>query len=127
MPDSAVVDASALIAVAFDEPDGPAVAQRLEGRPLIAPSLLQYEIANVTLVKARGGGDVDALVGQLQRALATDILLFGINPGAVFALAVETGLSAYDAAYLWLAEDQGAELVTLDARLQQAAADRLAE
>lgn len=36
-------------------------------------------------------------------------------------LARRTGLSAYDASYLWLARHLGAELVTLDAKLANAA------
>jgi predicted nucleic acid-binding protein len=37
-------------------------------------------------------------------------------------LAVMTGLSAYDASYLWLARRLGAELVTLDKQLAKAEA-----
>ncbi len=37
-------------------------------------------------------------------------------------LATETGLTAYDASYLWLARQLGAELVTLDQQLARAAA-----
>jgi predicted nucleic acid-binding protein len=36
---------------------------------------------------------------------------------AVLTLAAETGLTAYDASYLWLAMARDAELVTLDNRL----------
>jgi predicted nucleic acid-binding protein len=36
-------------------------------------------------------------------------------------LALETGLTAYDASYLWLARRLGAELVTLDKALDAAA------
>ena len=38
----------------------------------------------------------------------------------VVALALETGLTAYDASYLWLARRLGLELVTLDKALQAA-------
>jgi predicted nucleic acid-binding protein len=37
-------------------------------------------------------------------------------------LALKTGLTAYDASYLWLARRLGAELVTLDKELGRAAA-----
>ena len=40
---------------------------------------------------------------------------------AVLALAERSGLSSYDASYLWLAQSIGAELVTLDRRLADAA------
>ena len=45
----------------------------------------------------------------------------------VAALAVQTGLTAYDASYLWLAMSQDLELVTLDgqlARVNQALRER---
>jgi predicted nucleic acid-binding protein len=37
---------------------------------------------------------------------------------------LRTGLTAYDAAYLWLARHLDAELVTLDTELQRAARHR---
>lgn len=39
----------------------------------------------------------------------------------VILLAEETGLTAYDAAYLWLARALDAELVSLDAKVLRAA------
>jgi predicted nucleic acid-binding protein len=40
----------------------------------------------------------------------------------VLELAESTGLTAYDASYLWLARELSAELVTLDGQLAKAAA-----
>ena len=48
-----VVDASAVGALLFGEPDGQAVAERLRGADLIAPALLLFEVANVCLKKMR--------------------------------------------------------------------------
>jgi len=48
-----VVDASALAALLFGEPEAEAVADRLEGSSLFAPTLLGYEIASVCLKKLR--------------------------------------------------------------------------
>jgi predicted nucleic acid-binding protein len=39
-----VIDASALGALLFGEPDGAAVAERLRGVGLIAPALLPFEV-----------------------------------------------------------------------------------
>ena len=41
-----VVDASALAALLFDEPEAKAVADRLEDGNLVAPALLSFEIAH---------------------------------------------------------------------------------
>ena len=42
----------------------------------------------------------------------------------ILEIALTTGLTAYDASYLWLARQLAAELVTLDKELRQAAAMR---
>ena len=56
------------------------------------------------------------LLGKLDvEAVATD-------HDAVLVLALATGLTAYDASYLWLSRHLGAELVTLDRRLMTEAA-----
>ena len=53
----------------------------------------------------------------MRRSCPTVVLLV-----QVLALASATGLTAYDASYLWLARRLGAPLVTLDAQLARAAA-----
>jgi predicted nucleic acid-binding protein len=47
-----------------------------------------------------------------------------VDHAATLGIALTTGLAAYDASYLWLARQLGAELVTLDGELQRAAAIR---
>lgn len=118
MPGDAVVDASALAALLFGEPDGETVVRRLQGRRLLAPTLLRYELASVCLKKARAH---PALAPALRSALE---LFGGMGvhevqvPAADLAETAEEGrLTAYDAACLWLARSQDAELVTLDATL----------
>ena len=44
-----------------------------------------------------------------------------VDQAGVVVLATATGLTAYDASYLWLARHLQAELVTLDRRLAAAA------
>ena len=44
-----------------------------------------------------------------------------VDHDAVVELAIATGLTAYDASYLWLAHQLGAELITLDRQLARAA------
>jgi uncharacterized protein with PIN domain len=48
--DVKVVDASALAALLFGEPEADLVAGQLDGARLVAPSLLAFELANVCLV-----------------------------------------------------------------------------
>ena len=119
--DSVVVDASALAALLFGEPAGPEVADRLDGRVLLAPTLLRYELASVCLKKAREEPDKGS---ELFRSLALlsrlGVREVQIPTDGLVDVARETGLTAYDAAYLWLARELDAELVSLDTRMNAA-------
>ena len=118
-----VVDASALGALLFGEPDGAAVAERLRGAGLIAPALLPFEVANVCVKKMRRHPDQrDALMvafGMLDRM---EVAVVQVDHGEALVLAERSGLTAYDASYLWLARWRGSELITLDRRLAAAGA-----
>ena len=118
-----VVDASALGALLFDEPDGAAIAERLRDARLIAPALLPFEVASVCLKKMRRHPDQrDGLMvafGMLDRM---EIGVVEVDHGEALVLAERTGLTAYDASYLWLARRTGSELVTLDRQLEAAVA-----
>ena len=70
-----VVDASALAAIVYREPEHPAVSGRLAGAgTLCAPTLLPYEMANVCRIKARRHPDLEALLdAQFEGFLKLDI------------------------------------------------------
>lgn len=115
-----VVDASAVAAVLFDEPEAAPIAASVRGR-MLAPTLLRYELASVATTRlirhphqARAIQQRYELLGKLQLAY--------VEPQwpALPALAHRWSLSAYDAAYLQLALSRDAALVTLDARLAAA-------
>ena len=120
-----VVDASVLAAITFGEPEGRALAARLDGAAVFAPTLLQFELANVAWKKARREPqNAAALIAALDAALAGDygIMWRSVEPADVTLVALAVGCTAYDAAYLWLAGTLGAGLLTLDARLSRASA-----
>jgi predicted nucleic acid-binding protein len=118
-----VVDASALAALLFGEPEAEAVAVRLEGSSLFAPALLGYEIASVCLKKLRRDPKRrDALLAAFALYARMPIEIVGVDHADTLQLAEAFGLTIYDAAYLWLAQKLPAELVTLDKRLQTAGA-----
>jgi len=118
-----VVDASALAALLFGEPEGEHVAARLAEEHLVAPPLIAFELASVCLKKLRRHP-------QQRVALLAGFAMFDrisienveIDQSNAIELAETLGLSSYDAAYLWLARALAAELVTLDKRLGRAAA-----
>ena len=121
-----VVDASALGALLFGEPEGPAVADRLRRAGLIAPALLPFEVGNICLKKMRRYPDRrGALVAAFGILDQMDVDIVEVDHGDVLGLAERLGLTAYDASYLWLARRTGAELVTLDRQLEAAAATGL--
>ncbi len=118
-----VVDASALAALVFDEPDGARVRRSLAGRALHSVPLLDYELANTAWKKIRRRPD-DRVAVLAAMHVAGALAIHRESPDLlqVLALASATGLTAYDASYLWLARQLNAPLVTLDAALARAAA-----
>ncbi len=115
-----IVDASALAALAFNESEASAVAEALEGETLAAPALVIYELGNTCWRKCRRyPSSAAALRRSFSDVLTLPIELFVIDPAGVLATAEESGVSFYDAAYLWLSRRLNARLVTLDRRLQQ--------
>ena len=120
-----VVDASALAALLFGEPEAEAVAARLEGSSLFAPALLGYEIASVCLKKLRRDPQRrDALLAAFALYARMPIEIVEVDHADTLRLAEAVGLTIHDAAYLWLAQKLAAELVTLDKRLQTAGGER---
>lgn len=117
----AVVDASAIASLLFGEPRGAEVAEALEGRELIAPTLLRYELGNVCLKKRELYFEKrDALLLALSFLDRMNLREVGVVEKDVIELAEQNRLTFYDASYLWLARELGADLITLDARLGEA-------
>jgi predicted nucleic acid-binding protein len=117
MPDK-VIDASALAALAFAEPDADAVIDEIDGHRLHAPTLVVFELMNVAWKRSTKQPAAAALFLEALEVLEGLGLRFrGIDQGAVVRLGLATGLTAYDASYLWLARALGMPLVTLDKKL----------
>ena len=115
-----VVDASAITSVLFGEPEGQTVSAHCAGETLLAPQLIDFEVANAAVKRIRRDPDAEPWVLAMLSGLAVlPISRLPVLPCAVTALARRTGLTAYDASYLWLALSHDAELVTLDPRLSR--------
>jgi predicted nucleic acid-binding protein len=115
-----VVDCSVVAAALFHEAEGIPAWETLEGLDLNAPQLLPSEFVNVAVKKSRQGFESIARQG-LADFLELEIVLHPVDPAAQWRIATELGISAYDAAYLCLAESLQAPLVTFDRRLGEAA------
>ena len=116
-----VVDCSVLSAVLWAEPAAAQALAQLSGRSLHAPSLLRYELANVARNKARSGVPPDVARAGLDAFAEQKVVLREIEPARLFDVAQRLSLTAYDAAYLCLAEELRAQLITFDQRLAEAA------
>ncbi|MBM3359249.1 MAG: type II toxin-antitoxin system VapC family toxin [Betaproteobacteria bacterium] len=90
----------------------------------VVPALWEPEFANVITVLVRRGvlarHHADAILSRVERLqLAVDRA--AVLPRALFELADRHGISAYDAAYLELAQRRGLPLATRDTRLARVA------
>jgi predicted nucleic acid-binding protein len=127
-----VLDASVLVALVLREPHAERVEELIqgwddEGAILSAPLLTHYEVASA-LTRRRAKGELSA--EDVGEALAIiDDLEIVFHPASEQAriieiAAVELGRhSAYDAAYVVLADSLDAELWTLDGPLARNARD----
>lgn len=117
-----VVDASALAALVFQEESAEQIQELLADAVLVAPALLQFEMANVCRTKLRQYPELrEQLLDQFTAQTRMAVEICETDHLAVLSLAERFSLSTYDASYLWLAHELGVELVTLDRRLARAA------
>jgi predicted nucleic acid-binding protein len=124
-----VLDASVVLTWCFPDENAP-VAQQVadlckRGDVAVAPSFWPHEVLNALLVGEKRKRISRVLVRRFLEDLAKlPIALEGSPAGAVFGrvqrLSREHDLTAYDAAYLDLALDNGLRLATLDDDLSRA-------
>lgn len=118
-----VVDASAIAALLFAEPEADAIVSALADSRLVAPRLLPFELANVCLIKRRRHPrQRAALLAAFRLYDRLGVQEIAVDHHAAMKLAERSGLTAHDASYLWLARELRAGLVTLDAELSKAEA-----
>lgn len=122
MPAKIVVDASALAAVLFGEPEAPNVAEQLGDSALVTPTLFSYEIANICWKKLRRYPEKRAALLEGYSLLSRmEIEEVEVSVPEALLLADRENLTVYDASYLWLSRKLGVKLVTLDGDLNTAA------
>lgn len=125
MPDK-VVDASILGAIIFEEPRADEADSLVQGFQLQVPTLFAYELLHIAQKKClQYPSQRESHKGILIEALAMDIQWHEVDYASVLDIALETGLTTYDASYLWLARALGAPLATFDQQLQWAAGEDL--
>lgn len=121
-----IVDASVVAAWLLPDEASPVtdllLKRAVADRPR-APDILAHEIRSVAVRAVRRSrineSEAERLITRFEQ-----IAVINAGPSnsiAAARLALLYGLSAYDAAYLWLAKTEGLELATLDAALRKAA------
>lgn len=114
--------AAAWLLLEEDSDAAEALVAGLSGRSPV-PSLFWHEARNILAMAERRGrivaGEAAAAMGRLRRLPLEDA--GAGSDGAVLALAMAHGLTAYDAVYLALARERELPLATLDQKLAQAA------
>ncbi len=121
-----VVDTSVTMAWCFEDEATDAtevVLERLQQETAVVPPLWHLEVANVLLVAERRGRIKEAKAGHFLGLLAQlriEIDQAPTDSSALLAAGRRHGLTAYDAAYLVLAERLALPLATLDGRLAEA-------
>ena len=120
-----VIDASALGALVFGEPQAEEISQALTDATLVAPALLWFEMAAVATKKIRRHPELAAQIqAAFSLALRLPIVVADVDYGETVNLALKSDLTTYDASYLWLADHLNAKLITLDAKLGEIAEGR---
>ena len=124
-----IIDASVVLTWCFPDENTP-LAQHVaglfqRGDTAVAPPFWPYDVLNALLVGEKRKRISKALVRSFLDELATLPIVLEQFPAAIVfdriqRLSREHGLTAYDAAYLDLAEDSGLALATLDEDLARA-------
>ena len=116
-----VADASVLGALVFGESRAEEAAALLAEGPLYEPTLLAYELASIARKKIFQDPDLHSSITQtLGRALAAEMNWVDVDYLETLRLAVESGLTTYDASYLYVAQSLDVGLVTFDDQLRSA-------
>lgn len=120
-----VIDTSVTMAWCFEDEATEAtdaVLARLTSEEAVVPGLWRLEVTNVLLIAERRRRITEAQSSRFVSLLeGLPIRVAPPEPtGDLLAVGRRHGLSAYDAAYLALAERTGSALATLDRRLAEA-------
>lgn len=118
-----VIDASALAALLMPEDGGEEVEKAVKETERVSTlDLATYEVGNAVWRRVRRGElsmeEGNVVVSTLLSLLETfEVFSYREVAADAFRLAVDAGITAYDAAYVVLAKKLDARLITLDGEL----------
>gem|GEM_PF-2864127 len=113
-----VVDASAVSAIFFGEPESELLERKLLNRSWVAPTLIDYEIGSVYLKKIKTYPQLREQLDECYRIYCESAIeRVEVPVSSVVPIAEKYGLTVYDASYFWLATTLNLDLITLDKQL----------
>lgn len=113
-----VVDASVFAAAYFRESREGEAQRLITGQDVVAPTLVNYEMASIARRKATATPQqAQIILDDLRDFLQFHIQRLDVDYPQVVDLALLTGLSTYDASYLYLARQMNLPLITFDRQL----------
>jgi len=117
-----VLDASAVGALVFAEPDADRVEAVTTAAELLAPTLLPFEVASICRKKCRAAPEYrERFLSSLDRFAGMDMHYVEVDQVEATSLALQLAITTYDAAYVWLAIEHNGFLVPLDRDVANAA------
>jgi predicted nucleic acid-binding protein len=121
VPDASIL----LVALADDGPDGIRARDALRAGRLIAPQLVDLEVASA-LRRRENAGKVDQARASLALEALQALPMQRVGHGFLIDRCWELrqNLTIYDAAYVAVAEATGARLITADSRLARSTGPR---
>ena len=118
-----VSDASAFLAVVFDEKSREWVVERTSDCSVVSPEVLPYEIANALIAVKRKGRLTDReILRAFDVSQRIPVKLVSVRVRDALRIAVKHGIHAYDAFYLQCCIETKLPLISLDNRLCEVAA-----
>ena len=114
-----VIDCSTLAGAVFQETWHELASERIQGKTLHAPHLLQVEMTSLASKKHRKGF-ADVASKGLKQYAEMNTELHMVDPLGTLDLALRFQLSTHDAAHLWRAAELKAPLATFDEKLVSA-------
>jgi len=113
-----VADATVLAGFLFprDELHASVNAVRNKDADWHCPELVFSEVRNVALKHHRKGDTLDSIIARCNLAAAS-VSVYRMHSYSVLQIAVEAGLTGYDAEYVALARQLGTRLVTTDNKI----------
>ena len=116
-----VLDASAIIAVIADEPEGDKVVNLTQNVIIISPNVLSFEITNslTRMIKKGLINDKEKMNNLIKSYLKIPIKFIENNLEEVLEIAWNHKLYAYDAFYLNTALRQNLPLLTFDLEMKK--------